>query len=186
MTAPAIDALLALYRRWGGDPYDEELSQLAHAEQTAALATAASAPDELVIAALVHDVGHLLDLAAGDEGRAATADLRHEVTGSDHLAALFPPAVTVPVALHVQAKRYLCATDAGYAGRLSAGSQRSLRHQGGPMDLEEVTAFEATDGWHDAVLLRRWDDKGKVRGLAVEPLAHYRDLLVAVALPEIA
>lgn len=175
MSGPSVADVFALYERWGPDHYDEDLSQLAHALQTAALATRASAPDALVAAALLHDVGHLLHLEAGsgDPG----ADLHHEATGASYLAATFPPTVTAPIALHVRAKRYRCAVDPAYRDALSAGSKRSLELQGGPLSASEIAAFEAHPGFDDAVAVREWDDLGKVDGLVVAPLDHYRSLL---------
>lgn len=175
--ASSIDEVLALYERWGAALYDEELRQLDHALQTAALARAAGADDALVAAALLHDVGHLLDLADGDGTRDRTVDLRHEARGAAYLAGLFPPAVTAPIALHVRAKRCRVAVDPRYAAVLSPGSTASLARQGGPMDAAEVAAFEANPGWADAVALRGWDDQGKVDGLEVLDLASYRTLL---------
>ncbi len=180
MTAASVDQLLGLFERWGSDPYDEEVSQLDHALQTAALAVAAGAPDEMVAAALLHDIGHLLDLAAGGSGEGDAPEL-HDAAGARHLARLFPPTVTAPVALHVRAKRYLCAVDPRYAASLSEGSTRSLARQGGPMGSEEAAAVAAHPGAAAAVTLRRWDDLAKVDGLAVAPLAQYRDLLVRVS-----
>jgi phosphonate degradation associated HDIG domain protein len=176
-----VSEVLALYARWGRDRYDEEVTQLEHALQTAALAAAEGARDELVAAALLHDVGHLLDLEAGRGAAGVDADLRHEATGAAYLAATFPPAVTAPVALHVRAKRYRCAVDPAYHDALSEGSKRSLARQGGPFDASEAAAFEAHPGFADAVALRGWDDRGKVDGLRVEPLEHYRPLLDRVA-----
>lgn len=169
-----VDEVLALYERWGGDPYDEEVAQLDHALQTAARAAEAGAGDALVAAALLHDVGHLLTL----RGEPLTP---HERRGPAFLADLFPTAVTAPIALHVEAKRYLCAVDPGYATLLSAGSQRSLRRQGGPLAPPDVAEFEATPGWGDAVALRRWDDAGKIVGAAVPALAAYEELLWSLA-----
>lgn len=180
MTAQSIDEVEALFERHGGERYDEALSQLAHAEQTAALAAAAGAPAPLVAAALLHDVGHLLELAAAG-ARDRTTDLRHEARGSAWLAPLFPPAVTAPIALHVRAKRYRCAVDPSYLQVLSAGSVASLERQGGPMGADEVRAFEANPGWEEAVALRGWDDEAKVLGLQVAPFGSYRPLLDAVA-----
>lgn len=178
--APTVEAIDALYARWGRDTYDEELSQIDHALQTAALAAAAGAPDELVVAALLHDVGHLL--ALDEQAEAATpadpaADLVHESVGARYLARLYPPAVTGPVALHVRAKRYRCTVDPAYRDGLSAASQRSLEKQGGVLSADEVATFEARPDFADAVALRGWDDGGKIDGLAVPGWDHYADLL---------
>lgn len=175
--ATSIDEVLALYERWGAERYDEELQQLDHALQTAALAGAAKADGPLVVAALLHDVGHLLDLAAGRGTRSRADDMRHEARGATYLAGLFPAAVTAPIALHVRAKRYLVAVDAGYHDVLSPGSTASLARQGGALNPVEVASFETNPGWKDAVALRRWDDQGKVDGLDVPSLDSYRPLL---------
>jgi phosphonate degradation associated HDIG domain protein len=180
--ARGVDEILDLYEQYGADHYDEALSQLDHALQTAALAEAAGASDALIAASLLHDVGHLLTLASG--GRpAATADedQRHEGAGARYLASVFSPEVTAPIALHVQAKRYRCGVDAGYTDRLSEGSRASLAIQGGPLEAAEVARFEQLPGCDDAVRLREWDDEGKVDGLDVPPLRHYRPLLDALA-----
>lgn len=184
--AGSVDEVLALFARWGADPYDEELSQVDHALQTAALARTAGASDALVAAALLHDVGHLLDLAAGGRsprgGAPPESDLRHEAVGARFLSRLFPPAVTGPIALHVQAKRYRCATDPSYAAALSPGSRRSLELQGGPFDPEDARRFAALPGFADACALRGWDDGGKVEGLEVGTLADHRPTLDSLAL----
>jgi phosphonate degradation associated HDIG domain protein len=179
--ASSVDEVLALYRRHAGDRYDEDVTQLDHALQTAALARAEGAPDALVAAALLHDVGHLLDLAQHGRRSTTTADLGHEGRGARWLAALFPPAVTGPIALHVRAKRYRCATDPGYHDGLSAGSRASLVLQGGPMTAAEVAQFDANPAAADAVRLRGWDDGGKVDGVALSSLEDYRPLLDALA-----
>lgn len=177
MTAPSLDDVLDLYERYGTQLYDEELMQLSHAEQTAALARSAGAADPLVAAALLHDIGHLLELAERDGPRDRATDQRHEARGSAWLAALFPPTVTAPIALHVRAKRYRVTVDPTYGAALSAGSVASLERQGGPMTPEEVAAFEANPGWEDAVTLRGWDDLAKDLTITVAPLASYRPLL---------
>lgn len=184
--ARSVDEVLALYRQWGPDHYDEELSQLDHALQTAALAEEEGASPELVAAALLHDAGHLLDLAGGAlldlaAGGDLDADLGHEATGARYLSVLFPPAVTGPIALHVRAKRHRGAVDPAYRATLSAGSTRSLVRQGGPLDDAEVRAFRRHPMHGDALRLREWDDRGKVEGLAVAPLEGHRALLDRLA-----
>jgi phosphonate degradation associated HDIG domain protein len=189
--AASVSEVLALYERWGSDHYDEDLSQLDHALQTAARAVTAGAPNALVAAALLHDVGHLLDLDA--RSSAASSSLAtpssdgggpaHEDIGARYLAGVFPPSVTGPIALHVRAKRYLCAVEPAYASTLSLGSRASLAAQGGPMSTEEAVAFERNPTADDAIALRRWDDAGKVIGAEVADLERYRALLDHVAGP---
>lgn len=101
--------------------------------------------------------------------------------GPAFLVGLFPSPVTRPIALHVAAKRYLCAVDPDYMARLSSGSVQSLGYQGGPMSADEVLAFRAMPGWTDAIALRRWDDAGKEESADVPGLASYGPLLRAVA-----
>ena len=176
--ARSVDEVLELYVRWGSDPYDEELSQLDHALQTAALAAAEGSSDELVAAALLHDVGHLLELGArGGRGELPATDCDHESVGARYLTGLFGPGVTGPIALHVRAKRYRCAVEPAYLDGLSSGSRRSLELQGGVADTAEVESFEANPGHADAVRLRGWDDGGKLPAHTVPGLEHYRELL---------
>ncbi|MEZ5181705.1 MAG: hypothetical protein R2702_07510 [Acidimicrobiales bacterium] len=182
MPAATVDEVLELFRRWGPERYDEEVSQLEHALQTAALARAERADDALVVAALLHDVGHLLELRDGgrSDGQVAV-DLGHEGRGTRYLGALFGPAVTGPIALHVAAKRYRCAVEPAYRATLSSGSERSLVRQGGPMAPAEVARFEAHPAHADAVRLRGWDDGGKCVDLDVESLDTYEPILRRVA-----
>ncbi len=180
--ATSLGEVVELYRRWASDPYDEEVSQLDHALQTAALAVAEHADDTLVAAALLHDVGHLLDLESSEGAGPAETDLGHESVGARYLSAIFPPAVTAPIALHVRAKRYRCAVDPAYHASLSDGSRRSLELQGGPADADEVARFESNPGFDEAVRLRGWDDGGKLDDLEVAGFDTYLPLLEAVSL----
>ena len=157
-----INEIANLFTTWGTQKYDECVSQLEHAVQCAVLAQEAGATDELVIAALLHDVGHLLALEskAGDVN--ISVNDKHESTAVQYLAKSFGPRVTAPIALHVEAKRYLCAVEADYFSTLSAGSVRSLEIQGGIMNDDEVKRFESLPGFADAVSLRRWDEGAKL------------------------
>ena len=172
----SVDEVLELFERWGQHRNDEDLGQLEHALQTAALAEAAGASDALVVAALLHDVGHLLHLR-GDPLEP------HERSGPAYLSPCFPPSVVTPIALHVEAKRYLCAVDPDHVDRLSAGSVTSLHRQGGPMSTAGTEAFRSTAGWADAVSLRRWDDAGKVLDHPVPSLDHFEPFVRSVASP---
>ena len=107
-------------------------------------------------------------------------DARHEEVGASWLSRHFGPEVTEPVALHVAAKRYLCATDPSYHARLSAASVVTLALQGGPMSADEVAAFERNPHCRDAVRLRHWDDQGKLGGFSAPDFSVYCPLIEAV------
>jgi [1-hydroxy-2-(trimethylamino)ethyl]phosphonate dioxygenase len=174
--------ILAVYgARGAGAYFGERVTMTEHGLQAAHFAQAEGAPDALVVAALLHDIGHLLEDVpeAIEDWR---SDAHHEKTGAHWLAQRFPAAVSEPVRLHVPAKRYLCATDAQYFARLSPASVHTLRLQGGPMSAQEVRRFEGERYWEDAVRLRRWDDQGKVAGLKTAPLEAYVGLIERLAL----
>jgi phosphonate degradation associated HDIG domain protein len=174
-----VDQLIELVRARGGRQYGgESVSQCEHALQCAFFAASEGAPAALVAAALLHDIGHLLH-EVGEQPALRGIDDRHEEVGSKHLLPAFGPAVAEPVRLHVPAKRYLCATDPGYFGRLSPGSVRTLALQGGPFIPAEATQFQALPFAADAIRIRRWDEAAKVPGLETPPLEHYRATLLA-------
>jgi phosphonate degradation associated HDIG domain protein len=175
------DEILALYQRRGADAYfGESVSMTEHGLQAAYFARTAAAPPALVIAALLHDIGHLIEDVPSDIADWAT-DAHHEEIGSRWLAQRFRPEVSEPVRLHVPAKRYLLATDAGYFSQLSPASIITLKLQGGPMALHEVARFETERYCQDAVHVRQWDDQGKVAGLATPGLNDYRAMIDALA-----
>jgi phosphonate degradation associated HDIG domain protein len=176
-----VDEILDLFATRGAAAYHgEAVSQEEHALQAADLAVREGVPGALVIAALLHDVGHLLD--GQDEDLAERGlDGRHEEAGCAWLSRHFGPEVTEPIRLHVAAKRYLCAVDSTYLAGLSRASRLSLELQGGPMIPAELAEFEGNAYFRDAVRLRRWDDMAKVPGLAVPGRSHYRGRLEAAA-----
>jgi [1-hydroxy-2-(trimethylamino)ethyl]phosphonate dioxygenase len=175
------DEILAIYRAHGSAAYfGERVSMTEHALQAAYFAQAEGAPQALIVAALLHDIGHLLE-SVPEAIEEWTADAHHEETGARWLSRHFAAAVSEPVRLHVPAKRYLCATDARYLERLSPASVHTLRLQGGPMSAPEVRRFEAQPFWQDAVRVRRWDDQGKIAGLKTPGLETYLSLIERVA-----
>lgn len=167
-----VEEIESLFAMHGGEVYGEDVTQLEHMLQCAACAEAEGASEALVAAALLHDVGHLIE-----EADDAFGYHKHDRSGAAYLEQRFGPEVSEPVRLHVIAKRYLCAVENGYFDCLSPASVHSLSKQGGPMNREEVADFEKNPAHVDAVRLRRWDDKGKVEGLQVRGLEHYRPLL---------
>ncbi|TCZ53885.1 phosphonate degradation HD-domain oxygenase [Roseicella aquatilis] len=155
------------------------VTQQQHALQAAWLAEREGKGDAMTAAALLHDIGHLVhDL--GENPAAAGIDDRHEEVGHAWLTRHFGPEVTEPVRLHVAAKRYLCAVEADYFGKLSPDSVLSLALQGGPMSAEEAADFEARPYHADAVQLRRYDELAKVRDLVTPPVAHFMSCVTRV------
>jgi [1-hydroxy-2-(trimethylamino)ethyl]phosphonate dioxygenase len=169
-----IDQIFACFDRHGRNDYGRErVCQIEHALQTATLAEGESATPALITAALLHDIGHLIhDL--GDSPAARGIDDRHEILGNQFLASWFAALVTEPVRLHVDAKRYLTATDPGHFAALSAGSVRSLELQGGPFSAEDAASFIGRPFAADAVRLRRWDEAAKVPGKTTPDIEHFR------------
>ena len=181
-----IEQLLAAKgaRMYAGEP----VTQLQHALQSAELAERAGAGDELVLAAFLHDLGHLIN-DQGDTPTLRGVDDRHEYVALPFLRDLYGDAVLQPIRLHVDAKRYLCArgdgtiTGAEYWAALSIDSKRSLELQGGIFSDGQAGAFKAEPYSEDGVRLRLWDDRAKRQDAQTPPLAHYLALAARVAAP---
>lgn len=174
----AWDFVVALFAdRRAAEPYQEDVTIAEHMLQTAALAESAGAQPSLVVAALLHDVGHCIPHPDLDEH----GNRNHAPLGAEILAPHFPDAVTEPVRLHVPAKRYLVAIDESYEATLSSASKHTLALQGGPFTIEECRRFEAEQFHLVALALRRWDEGGKALGRQVAPVEHYRATVADVA-----
>ncbi|QRX80794.1 phosphonate degradation HD-domain oxygenase [Glaciimonas sp. PAMC28666] len=167
----------------GGDAMysGEAVSQRAHALQTATLAEQAGASAELITAALLHDLGHLLN-PQGETPSERGIDDTHQYFAIPYLRGLFSPAVLEPIRMHVDAKRYLCATDVAYYDKLSADSKRSLALQGGVFSGDAATAFIARPYAADAVRLRLWDDLAKDAAMVTSALAYFAGLMAGCSL----
>jgi phosphonate degradation associated HDIG domain protein len=152
----------------------EAVSQLEHALQCAHLAESAVESDELVIACLLHDLGHLIqaEKLSAKEIDVSKDDL-HQYTALPFLRSVFSPEVIEPIRLHVEAKRYLCQSETAYFDSLSQASVHSLKLQGGVFSGEQAQVFLAQPHAREAVRLRRYDDLAKEPGRAVPSLQHY-------------
>lgn len=169
----SIRDIETVFARRGAEQYSgEPVTQLEHALQTAQLAEQAGADDELVTAALLHDLGHLLN----EQGR--TPSLRgiddlHQYYALPFLRGLFGERVLKVIQGHVDAKRYLCATRPEYWASLSDDFKRSLLLQGGIFSAGQAQAFIAGPHAQEAVKLRLWDDRAKASGKETPALLHY-------------
>jgi phosphonate degradation associated HDIG domain protein len=169
-----------LFETYGALAYSgEPVTQLEHALQSGALAEEDGASEELTAAAFLHDLGHLLNRQGETPTERGIDDL-HQYYALPFLRPVLPESVLEPIRLHVDAKRYLCAVDETYFGRLSADSVRSLELQGGIFNEEQARDFGARQYAEDAVRLRRWDDLAKVAGKPTPNLEHYLQLVERV------
>lgn len=166
-----------IFERRGAEDYlGEPVTVSEHMLQSAALAEHDGADDDLVAAALLHDIGHFTS-EFGTYTVDDTEDRHHDEAGAAILAAYFPPVVTECVRLHVAAKRYLCAVDPGYFAKLSQASVHTLSLQGGPMSEDEAVEFRRHPFHDQAVRVRLWDEGGKVPGMTTRTFADYVPLL---------
>ncbi|MBT5153893.1 MAG: HD domain-containing protein, partial [Gammaproteobacteria bacterium] len=151
----------------------EPVSQLEHGLQAAGLAIKAGAGEHMVLAALLHDVGHWCNPKALQmEGLGAK---EHDRLGAEYLTAIgLQPEISALVGAHVDSKRYLAATTEGYIAKLSPASRKTLDYQGGPMSYEELSAFKTSPGFRDALRLRVWDEAAKEPQADRPNLEYYR------------
>jgi phosphonate degradation associated HDIG domain protein len=179
-----LNEVVDLLQRRGHQQYGmEAISQLEHALQCADMAEQAGETPETIVAALLHDLGHLL--AAERDGQVehdTSKDDLHQYMALPFLRTLFPDAVLEPIRLHVDAKRYLCLVDSGYWAELSPASKHSLEQQGGVFSEQEAQVFMQQNFAAEAVRLRRYDDLAKVPAKLVPDLSHYAAHLHQVVL----
>ncbi|MCV6610991.1 MAG: HD domain-containing protein [Amphritea sp.] len=168
--AEILKQIEEIYSSMGHNQYGEGITQTEHGVQCARLAQEEGERSDMVVAALLHDIGHLVEEISSEHG-----NFKHDKVGAEYLAPYFPPGVTEPIRLHAQAKRYLCTVESGYIDSLSEASKYSLEHQGGLMSEDEVTAFRAEPFYQQAIKLRRWDDEGKDPELTATPFSDFKE-----------
>ena len=168
-----VDFLADIFARRGSEEYlGEAVTVGEHMLQGAHFAEVQGQSDEIVVAALLHDIGHFTS-EFGTFSMEDTEDRFHEDAGARILEPFFPSVVTDCVRYHVAAKRYLCAMDPDYFGQLSDASIHSLNLQGGPMTKDEAAQFESNRNLDAIIAVRKLDDQGKVAGLETPAFSHY-------------
>ena len=169
-----IDQVMELFAKYGDRVYlGEAVTQREHALQAATLAEKRNGSASQIAAALLHDIGHIINVSESEAAESIYADDLHEEIGFRWLSAYFSPKVSDLVRLHVPAKRYLCAVEEDYIKLLSKTSVRSLHDQGGAMSSNEVKMFELEPYATDAVAVRRWDDGAKVPNMETPDFTHF-------------
>jgi phosphonate degradation associated HDIG domain protein len=181
LSPQTIVAFLAnIFERRGGEEYlGEPVTMAQHMLQGATLAERAGAPEVVIVAALLHDIGHFTS-EFGTYQPDDIEDRHHEDAGAEVLAPFFPTLVTDCVRYHVAAKRYLCATKPEYLSRLSAASVHTLGLQGGPMDTAEVAEFQRNPNLDQIIQVRYLDEAGKHPNMETPPFAHFAPMVQRV------
>ena len=175
----ATDEIMQLFEKYGNEDYDgEPVSQTSHMVQCAMQAMSEGADMELILGAFLHDVGHLLRHEITTEAMGTYGVVNHEGIGAGYLSSKgFSERICAMVEKHVDAKRYLVATDATYKDKLSEASLQTLEWQGGPMNENEVILFSQHKFFDDIIKVRLWDEQAKNYDAVVLPLSHFRNLI---------
>lgn len=173
------DEIFAMYDAFGGHEYGEGVSQLEHMAQSAQCAEAEGYDEEVILAAFLHDVGHLIADRDHLEQMDGYGAIDHEKIAGEYLRKKgFSEKLAVLVESHVEAKRYLTFADSTYFAELSDASRITLEYQGGRMNAEEAQAFEQNPLFEMILKMRSWDEAGKMLGVPVPDLAIYRDMML--------
>lgn len=178
-TEQVSDEILFLFEKYGDEDYDgEPVSQTSHMIQCAMQALNENAGTELVIGAFLHDIGHLLRHQQKTEAMGSYGVINHEGIGADYLRDKgFSERVCAVVEKHVDAKRYLVATNPEYKAKLSLASLQTLQWQGGAMNEREEAAFEKHPFFKDILRVRLWDEKAKDSDAVMLPLSHFMNVI---------
>jgi len=175
-----VGFLQELFERRGSEVYlGEPVTMAQHMLQGAHLAEQANEDEVIIVAALLHDIGHFTS-EFGTFSMDDTDDRFHEEAGAAVLGAFFPRLITDCVRYHVAAKRYLCAAEAEYFNQLSDASVHSLNLQGGVMSEDEIRNFEKLPNLASIVKVRKFDDAGKIADMKTKSFADYAPMVQRV------
>lgn len=174
------DEIFDMYENYGGAEYaGEKITQLEHMVQAAQLAEEQGHDEEVILAAFLHDIGHISEAAKGDNEMDGFGIKDHEQIGAEFLREKgFSKKVARLVESHVEAKRYLTVKDPAYYGQLSEASKKTLEYQGGPMSREEADAFEKYPLFDLIINMRKWDEQAKIENKPLPDLQHYRKMML--------
>ncbi|MBS1669664.1 MAG: HD domain-containing protein [Bacteroidetes bacterium] len=173
------EEVMGLYEKHGGEEYaGEKITQLEHMVQAAQLAEVQGFDEEVVLAAFLHDIGHICEAGHGDNEMDGFGIKNHEEIGADYLLSKgFSKKLARLVESHVEAKRYLTFKYPEYYHQLSDASKKTLEYQGGPMEEDEANAFEQYPLFDLIIKMRKWDEEAKIEHKPMPALAHFKMMI---------
>ncbi|MEM6346801.1 MAG: HD domain-containing protein [Bacteroidota bacterium] len=175
----SVEEIFSLFEHYGEEEYGENLSQSEHMIQSALLAQEEKQTEEVIIAALLHDIGHLYGHQLESQRMGDFGVVDHESLGAEYLLSKgFSHKVATLVEGHVLAKRYLCYVNPEYLSNLSQASMETLKQQGGPMNKEEAARFRLSPYFELSIRMRHWDEEAKIPELKIPPIESYREMLL--------
>ena len=195
-----VNLVFSLFDKFGSQDYiGEPVSQTEHMVQAAMQAEKDGQCDEVILASLLHDIGHLVIFDHQEEQHKTVNNnttnnnnnnqstittmgkvgvKNHEKVGADYLRKLdIPYPIPELVEGHVQAKRYLTCINPEYHECLSSASKKSLQFQGGPMTPMESIVFKKNPLFQTFLDMRRYDDAAKETNVKIKDLQYYREKL---------
>ena len=154
-----IDELIKLYNTVGNENYfGEVVSKREHMIQAAVSAEEHIESEQLILACLLHDIGHLLE----KDDMNGLGVKNHGTVGKQYLEKMgMNKRVCKLVESHIAAKRYLVSIDETYYEKLSEASKKTLEYQGGKMNEDEINNFEKDLDMIEILGVRYHDDNGK-------------------------
>lgn len=175
---PIVDEIFSLYEKYGAGEYaGEKVTQLQHMVQAGELAKDAGYDDEVILAAFLHDIGHILETEHDQMDGFGTVD--HEKVGADFLRERgFSERLARLVENHVSAKRYLTFKNPAYFEGLSEASRKTLEYQGGRMTAEEAADFERDELFKEFIDMRYWDEQAKIEDMPLASIDYYKNLMI--------
>lgn len=155
----SLNKLKELYVLGNEQYYGDNLTKTQHMLQCATLAKKNEENDEIILACLLHDVGHFLEeddmdgYGVKDNGK----------IGAKYLKELgFNKNICKLVEKHTDAKRYLVTKKLNnYYDKLSEVSKKTFEYQGGKMSSEELKKMDRNNRLMDIIKVRQYGDRAK-------------------------
>ena len=180
MILKSVDDIISLYNEFGKSNYiGEKITQVEHALQMANQAEKDKMPKEIIIAGLLHDIGHVIGQKHNLASMGEYGTKHHDLIGSRVLQKVgMCDKVCNLIENHVKVKRYLVSKDLAYYDSLSDASKQTFKHQGGKLTEEEIKEYEEDPNLELYILLRKYDENAKIENMVLPEFQSYRELMV--------